>query len=267
MYKVRRQPLSQNFLWNRELVTRLIRASSVTQNDLVLEIGPGKGIITERLTLSAREVIAVELDARLNSRLKFKFSSATNLTLHQGNILSYDLPTQPYKVFSNIPFAITGDLIRKLLLSSNPPIDCFLIVQKEAALKFIASSGPNTLAAFLYYPFWNIKILHEFSKRDFYPSPEVNCVLLRIQRRAASLISLETKQIYQDFLCYYFGRDRFSKYLHPDAFLASFHHFLNTANSQRLKSIQGAFAKLQLQQQKLSKIHRTRTNPRWKIFR
>src|SRR3989344_6337013 len=133
MYQLLRQPLSQNFLWNRELVNQLIRASSIAKHDSVLEIGPGTGIITHSLLATARQVIAVEADYRLHHDLTVRFSHTPNLRLIHGDILNFNLPHQPYKVFSNIPFSITGEIIRKLLLAPHPPSDSYLILQSEAA--------------------------------------------------------------------------------------------------------------------------------------
>lgn len=121
MYWLHKRLLSQNFLCNRQLVKQLIRDSSIGKNDTVLEIGAGQGIITQELLEASKQVLAIELDAKLLQDLRHKFMRIANLTLIQGNFLETPLPNQPYKVFSNIPFSITGEVIRKLLQSPNPP--------------------------------------------------------------------------------------------------------------------------------------------------
>src|SRR5687767_11452600 len=113
MYK-QRNLLSQNFLHDRELVKRLIRDSSIGKNDLVIEIGPGDGIILRQLLHQAKKIIGIEIDFDLYNNLKRQYSNQENLNLYLGDILSFPVPRGPYKVFSNIPFAIEGGLIRKL---------------------------------------------------------------------------------------------------------------------------------------------------------
>lgn len=252
-----RKLLSQNFLCNRELVKKLVRSSSIVSTDTVLEIGPGRGIITENLLEVAERVIAVELDPQLLLQLKQKFTDA-RLILVEGNILDYPLPSKPYKVFANIPFNITADIIRKLLASQLS--EAYLVVQSEAASKFIANAYRNTLVAMLHYPWWEIKTIHRFSRHDFSPQPHVDSVLLSLKRRSVPLVPGHLRQVYLDYLAYYFGRDKFAKFTAPTEFLNTFFQDKN------LHLVKGAFAKLQNEQSRLEKVHRTRTDPEWKRY-
>ena len=127
---------SQNYLHSKRLVNELIAKSNITTSDLVLEIGPGKGIITEELVKCSKKVIAVELDRNLYLGLREKFSNTENLQLVNRDFLQTQLPAEEYKVFSNIPFNLTAEIIIKLLGASNPPNDMFIIMQYEAALKY-----------------------------------------------------------------------------------------------------------------------------------
>ncbi len=257
MHKTQRKLLSQNFLCNRELVKKLIRDSSIRSSDTVLEIGPGRGIITEQLLNVAREVVAIELDPSLYTQLKQKFSDP-KLSLIQRDFLDYSLPNRPYKVFSNIPFSITADIVRKLLNSALS--EAYLVVQSEAASKFIANSYRNTLVAILRYPWWEIKIIHRFNRDDFFPRPEVDSVLLNLKRRPVPLVPDSHREIYLDYLAYFFGRDKFAKYTPPAEFLKSFF------KAKNLRLVRGSFAKLQNEQSRLEKIHRTRTDSDWKRY-
>lgn len=243
--------ISQNFLVNQKLINQLIRKSSISPKDTVLEIGPGRGIITRELLKITNQVVAIEIDP------KFKYPAHPYI---YADFLILPLPKKPYKVFSNIPFNITGDIIRKLLQSESPPSDSFLIMQNQAANKFMANDQSNTMAAILYYPWWDIHITHQFKRTDFVPPPQVDCVLLRIQARSIPLIDPKFKQIYLDFVSYNFGRDKDSKYTSP-------RHWLEMFSSYDGKSFQGSFAKLQQQQSHLHKIHRTRTDKDWKRFK
>src|SRR5260221_901625 len=200
MVPPRRQPLSQHFLWNRRLVDQLVRASSISSGDLVLEIGPGRGILTQALLQAAKQVIAVELDENLCAALRRSLGHHRNLMLVAGDCLTLALPREPYKVFANIPYNITGDIVRKLLQSDDPPSDCYLLMQTEASAKFLPNDRHNSLAALLYYPWWEMRVSHHFQRADFVPPPRVDTVLLQITRRSTPLLSPRQQALYQDYL-------------------------------------------------------------------
>jgi len=260
----RRQPLSQHFLWNRRLVDQLVRASSISLNDLVLEIGPGRGILTQALVQVAQQVIAVELDENLCAALRQRLGHHRNLVLVAGDCLTLALPREPYKVFANIPFNITGDIMRKLLQSETPPDDCYLLMQTEAARKFLPNDQRNSLAALLYYPWWEMRVMHHFQRADFVPPPRVDTVWLRITRRSAPLLSARQQALYQDYLADLFSRDPRAGQQAPERFLSAFRSFSQGAERGRLWAVHGAFARLQKQQGQLTKIHRTRTDRNWR---
>lgn len=266
MYRAQRRLRSQNFLVDRELVNRLIRASSISSSDLVLDIGAGRGVITRELLSVAHQVIAVEQNRHLFNKLKSDLDQAAHLQLVHADFLQYPLPSERYKVFANIPFSLTGGIIRRLLLSPHPPADCYLVVQAEAAAKFMVHTAKNTLAAILYYPFWDIHIVHRFSCFDFSPSPAVDCVLLRLWARPAPFLSAHHKSLYQDFVVYHFTRDRLAAHIPPSRWLNLFANFRSHARPALLAAVRGSFARLQGEQSRLRKIHRTRTDPRWKKF-
>lgn len=130
--------VSQNFLTNYKTIERLLHKTSIIPNDHVIEIGPGKGHATSRLLQGCRKVTAVEIDKSLYDRLKEKFTDAENLDLYHHDFLQWRLPSSgKYKVFSNIPFCHTTDILRKLTESKNPPIEAWLTMEKGAAKRFM----------------------------------------------------------------------------------------------------------------------------------
>lgn len=131
MYSVQRGLRSENFLVSRDLVKRLVRDSSITSQDTVLEVGAGTGILTQELLHAAREVIACEIDPRLIAALHTRFKGAGNLRLFQQDFLALPLPQAPYKVFANIPFAMTGEVVRKLLQAAQPPWTAIWLSSKK----------------------------------------------------------------------------------------------------------------------------------------
>lgn len=260
--------MSQNFLKDPELAKALVEKSSINKEDIVLEIGPGSGIITSELLTMAKKVIAVELDIKYFEQLKEELAENEKLELHNADILTFDLPSFPYKVFSNLPFRFTGEVINKLLRSNNPPLDGYLIIQKEAAEKFIR----NSLVSVLYNPWYEFSILYNFNPNDFIPAPGVNVVLLQIQKRPSPLINNLERTTYLDFVAYVFSqkKPRVFRISHPTRLkLPQWVGLFNSFGEQKeylASRVRGAANKLFDEQMDLHKIHRTRTDKRWKTF-
>lgn len=286
---------SQNFLRSPKLVASLIEKSSINPDDLVYEIGPGKGIITEQLAQRCKRVIAVEKDPELASQLGQKFAQNHKIEIHHGDFLDYQLPQERYKVFSNIPFIITADIIRKLTEAKTPPKDSYLIIQKEAAEKFmgIPYAPKENLASLLIKPWFELSVVHHFRRTDFIPEPSVDTVLLRLQRREEPLVENRNAQLYRDFIVYGFSqwkptlgealeaifthrqfarlakdfsfkKTATSTELNFNQWLGLFKYFLiGVAESER-QLVVGSERKLRKQQARLEKIHRTRIRPGWR---
>lgn len=190
---------AQNFLKSRSLVERIITRSSISQSDIVYEIGPGDGVITSELAKKAKKVIAIEIDIDLINKLKDMFTKNPNVEIINADFMEYQINTPKYKVFSNIPFNITADIARKLLYSSNPPIDTYLILQKEAAMKF-SGQPVETEFSVLIKPWFSFEIIWEFERSDFIPVPAVDVVLLHIKKRTPSLVAADDANIYRKFV-------------------------------------------------------------------
>jgi len=176
--------VSQNFLTSSKTIQRLLRLTSINKNDFVIEIGCGKGHITKELVGICNSVDAFEIDFDLYAKLQEKFSSIKNLNLKRMDFLKADLPKyEPYKVFSNIPFSITSDIIRKLTAAKNPPQEMWLVMEKGAAKRF-AGSPCDTRSSVIIKPFFDMKIEYYFQRQDFHPMPSVDIVLLHFARKA-----------------------------------------------------------------------------------
>lgn len=200
MYKLRRhRQLSQNFLRSRILVSQLVRSSSIGKNDLVLEIGPGEGIITQELLTVARRVIAVEIDSRFYYFIRRKFSHCQSLTIYHADALKLKPPSVSYKIFANIPFSIEGRLIRRFLDSKNPPQDCYLVVRRSIAER-LGGIYREGLFSVLYKPFFNFEIAYRFRPNDFSLTTFVQPVLLRITKHQVPLVSPRQFPAYRQFV-------------------------------------------------------------------
>lgn len=198
---------SQNFLKSRDLVKSLVSESSITPSDTVYEIGPGRGIITAELIKKSKKVIAIEADQKLHERLQETFSDTSNLSLIFGDFLAEKLSTRPYKIFSNIPFNRTSEIIRKLFEGDNPPSDSYLFLQREAALKIGGKllGGRETQLSTLLMPWFETEVVYRFKRSDFSPIPAVDVVLLRLNKREKPLISKDSRSEYRDFVFYGFN--------------------------------------------------------------
>ena len=200
----KQKSLAQNFLTKRHLAARIVKESSINPEDTVYEIGPGRGILTSELVKRAKRIIAVEKDHVLYLKLKKKFECIDNVLIYNADFLTLTTRERHYKVFANIPFNITSAIIRNLLYASNPPDEAYLIVQREAAEKFIGI--PKTsLFSVLIKPWFRLKIIRSFRRTDFSPVPNVDVVMLYIEKRNPSLVSAIDASMYEKFIKCGFG--------------------------------------------------------------
>ena len=183
----RRIAYSQNFLNSRRLVEDLVARSSIGPDDVVIEIGPGKGIITEALAGRSRHVLTIEKDPRHVAVLRRRFADRPSVTVFACDFLDFPLPETPYKVFASIPYRITAAIVAKLTTGVAPPVDAYLTVQREAAQRFAGIGGATMLSVSL-APWFALEVVHEFRRRDFIPQPTGESVLLRIARRPEPLV-------------------------------------------------------------------------------
>jgi len=194
-------------------------------------------------------------------------------------------------VFASIPFNITSAIITRLTTGAGQPEDSYLVVQKEAAGRFIGQPG-QTLAALLLGPWFEPTIQHRFQRTDFAPAPSVETVLLRLRKRGPPLLGPGEAQIYRDFTTYVFtawqpslqatlgavfpsrqlARICQAAALSPqatpssvcfDQWLELFGQFMRSSDPSHRRIIRGAQHRLQVQQARLHKSHRTRANLRY----
>lgn len=181
-----KKQLGQNFLKNEEIADKIIKAASLTNQDLVIEVGPGTGMLTERLVKFTKEVWAIEKDFDLVTKLK-KNISANNLKLIHQDALWFDLSLlEKYKVVANIPYNITSPLIRKFIEGENKPEMMVLMVQKEVAERICAKPGNSErgLLTLIVEYFSDAEILFEVSKKEFFPVPNVDSAVIKLKAKS-----------------------------------------------------------------------------------
>lgn len=187
--------LGQNFLQDAEALDKIVSAAEIQRTDTVLEIGPGLGSLTRYLAVSAKEVVAVELDENLLPPLKAVLAPYQNVRLIHGDILKLspnDLITErDYIVVANIPYYITSAVIRHLLENEPKPRRVVLTVQKEVAQRICAQPGDLSLLALSVQIYGKPRLVAHIPAEAFFPAPKVDSAVLCVDIYAAPLIKEE----------------------------------------------------------------------------
>ena len=179
--------LGQHFLTSEKIVGDIVAAADIGHKDTVLEIGPGKGVLTSALLSRAGHVIAVEKDKDLMPFLKEKFSQELldkRLTLIEGDMLSLqlrDVIQRPYKVVANIPYYITGALFKLFLESDLQPTGITFLVQKEVAHRVVARDGKESILSMSVKVYGAPKYVEKVPARYFKPAPNVDSAILVVR--------------------------------------------------------------------------------------
>lgn len=195
--------LGQNFLVNPDVIADIIDFAQITKNDVVLEIGPGVGFVTEQLVKHAKKVIAIELDEEAIKELEKL--DCDNLQIIHNDILKTDLSDlceEKIKVVANIPYYITSPIIAHLLgeiddlenKNRNKIVDIILMVQEEVARRIVAtenSASKQYGLLTILSQFWaDCSIIRLVGRRSFYPAPKVNSALVSLKVRKEPLLKL-----------------------------------------------------------------------------
>jgi 23S rRNA (adenine-N6)-dimethyltransferase len=193
---------SQNLYTNKENLQRLIKLSKISRNDIVLDIGAGTGIITEELSKNSKKVIAYELDRKHFNMLEENFLDYSNVLLKNEDFLNTLLPQETFKVFSNIPFSITAEIVNKISVVDSKLKEAFLFVQKESAERFTGKPKNTQISTTLSF-IYEISVVENFKREDFKPIPNVDIVLLNLKRKS---FCKEDYELYSDFVTYVFNQ-------------------------------------------------------------
>ena len=178
-----KKSLGQNFLFDENVLWRIVAAADITPDEQVLEIGPGLGALTKLLAQTAVSVTAVELDDRLLPVLEDELEPYDNITVIHGDILAQDpaaLFTTPYKVVANVPYYITGAILRHLLSAQNKPTMMVLTVQKEVADRITAVPPNMSLLAVSSQFYGSVEFVTTLKAGAFWPRPDVDSAVICI---------------------------------------------------------------------------------------
>lgn len=174
--------MGQNFLTDKSVLAKIIAAAGLKPTDTVLEIGPGKGVLTRELAKQAGRIVAVEKDWRLAALLQEDFKNTENIEIVQTDILKFlkSWPVKNYKVVANIPYYLTSRLIRLLLESPRPPREMVLLVQQEVAQRICAQPPRMSLLTIAVQFYAQAKIIAQVPRGAFRPQPKVDSAIIKI---------------------------------------------------------------------------------------
>lgn len=180
--------LGQHFLVDRRVLQDILTAAKLKNSDVVLEIGPGIGTLTQGLARQAKKVIAVEKDVKLAKFLQKSGGEFKNLKILYGDALKidpkrYTLKARCYKVIANLPYYIVAPVVRKFLEAEHQPEMMVLMVQKEVAQRICAKPPRMSLLAVSVQFYAQPEIVRYVSKKSFWPMPKVDSAIIKIVPR------------------------------------------------------------------------------------
>lgn len=189
MYPKPKKSLGQNFLTNPRVRDAIINSCSLERVDIVLEIGPGTGVLTRELAKRVKSVYAVELDTKLCELLTHALGGERAVTIINKNFLKINLAAlskkhhKKLKIIGNIPYNISTPIIEHLIAHKDFISVSFLMVQKEFGKRIVAPEGSKifgSLSCFVQY-YFNPTIMFVVSRNSFHPAPGVDSVFLRLE--------------------------------------------------------------------------------------
>ena len=180
-----KKSLGQNFLTSEKILSAIVAAGEVVTGDAVLEIGPGKGSLTEKLLETGARVIAIEKDDRLVSLLSEKFGSNPHFTLIHGDILEKlqaisEKLGASYKIVANLPYYITGTFLEQVFALGNKPFLVVLLLQREVALRIVARDGKESILSMSVKAYGTPEYVQTVEARYFSPKPSIDSGILKI---------------------------------------------------------------------------------------
>ena len=180
-----KKSLGQNLLTDDQVIKQSLQAAKLSPQDLVIEIGPGTGALTDQIIEIGSKFIAIELDQRLFQHLQIRYQGLNNVTILQGDASRIDIASlieghSHYKVLGNLPYYLGSRIIRRFLESDTKPDLLVTMVQREVALNMCAKPGKLNLLGIGVQFFGQPEIITLVPPTAFYPKPKVTSALVRI---------------------------------------------------------------------------------------
>lgn len=178
----------QNFLRNRGAVEKIVAAVQAEPGEVVVEVGPGEGVLTEKLVELPNRVIALEIDPDLAARLRSRFGE--KLELRNEDAVDAELPAEPYRAVGNLPYNVGTPILRRVIADPNCRRGVFML-QKEVADRVVAKPGSEPYGFLTLYvaAYATAKTLMTLDPRSFYPPPKVRSAVVVLDPRDPGLAS------------------------------------------------------------------------------
>ena len=165
--------LGQNFLIDRFIRSKIIKASNISVNDTIIEIGAGKGFLTSALIKSSNDVVALEIDKRLVNYLTIKFQENSNLRIFSEDGRFFNVDERPsikdYKVIANLPYYAANPILINFLKRNNKPKLMVIMLQKEVALQITADTGQMRMLSIVVQFYGKPTIVTHVKPKSFKP--------------------------------------------------------------------------------------------------
>ena len=212
------RPGGRHLLRSKGLAEAIVRDAGIEPGDLVVDIGAGSGMLTAPLLAAAADVLAIEPDRRLASRLRHVCPAATVIEADARDVA---LPREPFRVVSNLPFLLAADICRLLFDPALPLRSADLIVQWDFAAKR-ARLWPSTAQTVVWSAWYELAVVRRLTPRDFTPPPSVAAGVLRARRRPEPLVDPRRAADFEAFVRRGFRRDAAARELDPHAWARRF---------------------------------------------
>lgn len=201
--------LGQHFLTDKDVLEKMIETADLNKNDIVVEVGPGIGIMTKELTKRAKKVFAVEIDQKIAEILSTICIEHPNLKIVRGDIRDFSPKgIGRYKVVANLPYYITSHVIKKFLEEKNKPQTITVLIQREVAERICAKPGRMSVLAIAVQFYGQPEIRGLVSPLAFFPPPKVYSAVLKIKVFKAPLFDDVDPKIFFRLVKAGFGEKR-----------------------------------------------------------
>ncbi len=208
-YKIKaNKDLGQNFLINDDVIEKIIEKSQIEKNDLIIEIGPGLGVLTNLLLERSDNVVAIELDKRMVEIISKRFILKNNLQIINEDVLKVDLNKlinerkkqtniNKVKIVANLPYYISTPIIMKLLEEKLEIDEIIVMVQKEVAQRLVAKTGTKDVGAITYAVeyFSEAEKVIDVPKESFIPSPKVESAVIKLKIRKEAYVQVKDEKM------------------------------------------------------------------------
>jgi 16S rRNA (adenine1518-N6/adenine1519-N6)-dimethyltransferase len=203
--------LGQNFIFDDQILARVVAALRLIPGDQVLEIGPGLGALTRHIAGQAERVVAVEIDERFIPLLVHDFGAEAHVEIMQADILTFEPGRYfigQFKAVGNVPYYITGAILRHLLSAASKPEITVLTVQKEVAERMVAGPGDMSLLSTTVQFYTQAEKLFVIKAGAFWPKPDVDSAVVRLMRRPVPLVPTEEEAAFFNLVRIGFSQKR-----------------------------------------------------------